>query len=137
MSGRTALARVPGGYDQVARRKAFEAAHPAARIWRDGRDWRAEWPLGGMPLRTRPRNDLRYVLNDLDDLAAMDAERRLIMAELPGWHCYVTGSRDWAAFPLGTGMTPPPLVTAGTAAGLRAAVRAAIESWRLPARAAR
>jgi hypothetical protein len=131
MSGRRAP--VPNGYDQVGRRAQFEAAHPAVRIFHDGRDWRAEWPLGGYPLRTRPYWQLNGLLGELDRLAAMDAERRLLMAEFPGWHVYVTGTREWAAFPLGRDEVPPPLVTAGTAAALRAGIGAAAQSWRLPA----
>jgi hypothetical protein len=132
MSRRRALAAVPGGYDQVARRTAFEAAHPGARTWHDGSAWRAQWSLGGDPLRSRPGNDLRSTLNDLDDWAVMAAERRLMMREFPGWHVYVTGSGRWAAFPLGWPEVPPPLVTAAAAALLRAAIRVARESWRLP-----
>src|SRR4051794_14141962 len=110
MSGRQALTAVPGYVDQVTRRTAFEAAHPGARAWHDGKDWRAEWSLGGDPLRSKARNDLRSVLNDLDDWAVMDAERRLLMAEFPGWHVYVTGAFEWAAFPLGWRSIPPPLL---------------------------
>jgi hypothetical protein len=125
---------VPGGHDQVARREAFEAAHPAVRITHDGRDWRAGWSLGGPPLRSRPHWQLNGLLDELDRLAQADAERRAIMSDFSGWHAYVTrrGPAEWwRAFPLGTGLQGPPEVIAATPAGLRDVIAAAVwAQWR-------
>lgn len=125
----------PDGYDQVVRREEFEEAHPAAHIRCDGRDWRAQWSLGGPPLASRPHWQLNGLLDELDRLAAVDAERRAIMGDFPGWHCYVTrrGPMEWwRAFPLGDGVQAPPEVIAATPAGLRTVIAAASWSrWRL------
>lgn len=123
---------VPDGHDQVVRRERFEAAHPAARITLDGTWWRAQWSLGGTPLRSRPHWQLDKLLDELDRLAAADAERRAIMGDFPGWHCYVAPGGEWRAFPLGAGVQGPPEVTAATPGGLRDGIAAAAWSrWRL------
>jgi hypothetical protein len=125
---------VPDGHDQVVRREAFEAAHPAVRITLDGTWWRATWSLGGTPLRSRPHWQLNGLLDELDRLAQVDAERRAIMGDFPGWHAYVTRRGPmqwWRAFPLGTRLQGPPEVIAATPAGLRDAIAAAVRAqWR-------
>lgn len=126
-------AAAPDGHDQVVRREAFEKAHPAVRISLDGTWWRATWSLGGPPLKTGDHWQLDKLLDELDRIAAVDAGRRQVMADFPGWHAYVTrlGPAEWRAFPLGTGMQGPPEVTAATPAGLRDAIAAAVwAQWR-------
>jgi hypothetical protein len=135
-AGAGSAAGVPDGYDQVVRRERFEAAHPAVRITCDGRrDWRATWSLGGPPLATRLYWQLGKLLDELDGIAAVDAGRRQVMEDFPGWHCYVTrrGPMEWwRAFPLGTGVQGPPEVIAATPAGLRDVIAAAVRAqWKL------
>jgi hypothetical protein len=62
--------RAPGGYvDQVARKEEFEAAHPGARIWREGRNWLAEMPGGA---RTAPEWHLERALDRAERLAGAE-----------------------------------------------------------------
>lgn len=65
--------RVPPGYDQVARRRRFEAAHPGTVITHAGRDWSGSVPVAGRRAAAGPCNDLRTLLDVMDGLAGADA----------------------------------------------------------------
>ncbi len=104
----------PGGYDQVARRRAFEAAHPRAEIRHAGRDWHGSLPVAGRRLEAGPSNDLRELLGEMERLAALAADAEAIGAEFPGWRPWLSDAGDWWATRRRGGYRDPMTVYAGS-----------------------
>jgi len=87
-----------GGYcDQVARLEAMRAEFPAAQTWYRRPFWYGAYRVGGWTWVTGRRNDLRNVLDALDQLAAVDARRIALGAKWPGWRIAAIAPALWLA----------------------------------------
>ena len=90
---------VPAGYDQVARLHVFRAAWPDARTWHYPPLWYGAMHVGRWTWTTGPKNDLRPVLDILDDFAAIELSRRAAETLWAGWHvCRLSPLSGWTAW---------------------------------------
>jgi hypothetical protein len=122
---RPALAALPGGYvDQVARRERFERDHPDARFSHCAPTWT------GSILVCRRRREVRRpglepLLDALEALATIEAERLAIEADVSGWHVWLSNLDRWWAVRTGADATHgrddqrPMTIDADDATGLR------------------
>ena len=91
--------RWPHGADEVGRMRAFLAAYPGAETWTRPPSWFGSFPLGGDDrwLWTGPANDLRTMLDRLEELPALAALCAAIELQYPGWQVRRSLDGRWRA----------------------------------------
>lgn len=123
-----ALAVRSGGYvDQVKRRRRFEAEHPSAVFRCDPPWWHASMIVGGLRRQIARCTELGDALDDMEDLAAIEAQRLALAEQFRAWHLWLSDEWGWYAVRRGPGpMRAPMTLAADDPAGLRAELFRAI-----------